>query len=451
MRLSITRLTQAMRRRVDLSNPLSLFSRGEQGAWYDFGNLATLFQDAAGTIPVTAVGQPIGRVLDLSGRGNHLIQPVEASRGYLNARVNDLLSTEAIGNAAHWTLGNTTLAGNTLTENTVNGNHNVHAASANRPSQVTGPLSVSATFGKGTRRHVSLTAANGGNGFYAVLDTQTGLITSSGAKGTGFTYTASSVVPDTLDDAPAWRLEVSGIGNGLIVVAANGEPNGTPAASELGYLGNGSTIIVSKLQLQRIPSRYQRVTSATSYDTVGFPMGLRLDGVDDCMYTAAPVGFSVTDKATVFAGFRKMSDASTGILLELGASTDTAAGTLGLYAPAPDSNVKIRSASRGTATSTSGTSSSAYNAPLALVTTQHLDIAGPTNNLRINGTAVSTVALTQGTGTFSNAVLHIGRRNNESMPLRGTVFSIIVRGAPTVPSQVALLEKYMAGKTGVSL
>ena len=34
-----------------------------------------MFQDAAGTTPVTAVGQPVGRILDKSGRGNHAYNP----------------------------------------------------------------------------------------------------------------------------------------------------------------------------------------------------------------------------------------------------------------------------------------------------------------------------------------------------------------------------------------
>lgn len=44
----------------------ALFSNGEQGWWYDPSNFATLFQDSAGTTPVTAVEQPVGLQLDLS-------------------------------------------------------------------------------------------------------------------------------------------------------------------------------------------------------------------------------------------------------------------------------------------------------------------------------------------------------------------------------------------------
>jgi len=43
-----------------------LFSNGEQGFAYDPNDLSTMFQDAAGTVPVTAAGQPVGLILDKS-------------------------------------------------------------------------------------------------------------------------------------------------------------------------------------------------------------------------------------------------------------------------------------------------------------------------------------------------------------------------------------------------
>ncbi len=58
----------------------ALFANGEQGAWYDPSDFSTMFQDSAGTTPVTATGQPVGRILDKSGRGNHATQPTAAAR-----------------------------------------------------------------------------------------------------------------------------------------------------------------------------------------------------------------------------------------------------------------------------------------------------------------------------------------------------------------------------------
>ena len=61
----------------------SLFANNEQGFFYDPNDLSTMFQDAAGTIPVTAVGQPVGLIKDKSGRNNHAFQTVSASRPIL--------------------------------------------------------------------------------------------------------------------------------------------------------------------------------------------------------------------------------------------------------------------------------------------------------------------------------------------------------------------------------
>jgi len=60
-------------------DPLDLFASGETGGLYDISDLSTLWQDDAGTIPVTADGDIVALVLDKSGNGNDLWQ-TNASR-----------------------------------------------------------------------------------------------------------------------------------------------------------------------------------------------------------------------------------------------------------------------------------------------------------------------------------------------------------------------------------
>ena len=46
--------------------PASLFAAGEGGFWLDPSDFSTMFQDSAGTTPVTATGQTVGLILDKS-------------------------------------------------------------------------------------------------------------------------------------------------------------------------------------------------------------------------------------------------------------------------------------------------------------------------------------------------------------------------------------------------
>ncbi len=99
-----------------------LFAASEPGAWYDPSDMSTLFQDSAGTVPVTAVEQPVGRILDKSGRGNHATQATTTKRPVYSRRVNLLLATATLATqsmtttAAAYTLalsgaGSVTLSG----------------------------------------------------------------------------------------------------------------------------------------------------------------------------------------------------------------------------------------------------------------------------------------------------------------------------------------------------
>ena len=53
-------------------SPSALFANGEEGGWYDPSDLTTLFEED-GTTPASVDG-PVGKILDKSGNGNHLLQ-----------------------------------------------------------------------------------------------------------------------------------------------------------------------------------------------------------------------------------------------------------------------------------------------------------------------------------------------------------------------------------------
>lgn len=68
-------------------DPSELFAAGEQGVWYDPSDFTTMFQDDAGTIPVTAVGQSVGLIRDKSGRNNNASQATPAARPILGQEI----------------------------------------------------------------------------------------------------------------------------------------------------------------------------------------------------------------------------------------------------------------------------------------------------------------------------------------------------------------------------
>ncbi len=57
-----------------------LFSSNEPGFFYDFDDWSTMFQDTAGTQPVTAPNQGVALALDKSGNDNHATQATTAAR-----------------------------------------------------------------------------------------------------------------------------------------------------------------------------------------------------------------------------------------------------------------------------------------------------------------------------------------------------------------------------------
>jgi len=92
--------------------PSDLFAASEKGVWYDPGDITTLFQDTAGTIPVTASGQTVALMKDKSGNGIDATQSDATKRptfniypdtdyGYLNFDgTNDFMVTGSLTFAA---------------------------------------------------------------------------------------------------------------------------------------------------------------------------------------------------------------------------------------------------------------------------------------------------------------------------------------------------------------
>lgn len=542
----------------------SLFAANEPGVWYDPSDLTTMFQDAAGTTPVTAVEQPVGLILDksrglvlgpelvvngtfdsgttgwslgagwsisggaavsdgtsgnsyllgaspsekvvvgktykvtfsisrtsgggmlsvqglqtilsfsASGQystiftatqnnfvavqqfnfvgsidnisvkelpGAHASQTTNPDRPVLSARVNLLTSTEdfsANNGFTGLTINtNTSAAPNgTLTADTLTPNNNTGAfvdKTATVPSLSTITISVDVAE-RVSSNLFTLQFLEGTNSFVSTVgrfDLSTG--------------TKSSGVGSIALKSPGWyrvtmTVALTNAANSVVYLRI--QPDTT--AGTVPAVVWGADLRVSNVGVG-LPA-YQRVNTATDYDTVGFPLYLKFNGVNQSLVT--PTITPGTDKAQVFAGVRKLSD-TLQIIGELGANTD--AGVLGgllLFVNGQNFTAAISQASVNTRSYTP------YAAPISAVLAISLDFAQTTAETeivtKINGVnPTASGATPAGTGNFREAPIYIGRRNNAVFPFNGHLYPLIVRFGPTLTeSQITSTEAYVNSKTG---
>jgi hypothetical protein len=178
------------------------------------------------------------------------------------------------------------------------------------------------------------------------------------------------------------------------IVATNGDPIGS--VTDLSGNGNNAS---------QATSTKRGLWNAAGYGAT--------DGADDGWQTPA-IDFSVTDAVTIVAAIRKRSDASAGIVCELGNSWSNV-GRFGLAAP-QSAGANIGFGTRGDGTfSGAAYFNAAVAAPALVVVTGIGRISTDTSILRINGVQRATGASDQGAGTYSNLPLNIGFRNGTSV------------------------------------
>lgn len=170
---------------------------------------------------------------------------------------------------------------------------------------------------------------------------------------------------------------------------------------------------------------------------------LSFDGTDDSMATPS-INFTGTDKMTVWAGVRKLSDAAAAILCELSVTSAGYNGTFYIAAPVTAA-ANYGFLSRGTAIATAFSAAS-FPSPITSVLTGLGNISGDSSVLRVNGVQAASVATNQGTGNYGNYPLYIGRRGGASLPFNGRIYQLIVRGAESNAGQIAATEAYVNAK-----
>jgi hypothetical protein len=183
---------------------------------------------------------------------------------------------------------------------------------------------------------------------------------------------------------------------------------------------------------------YQRVNTATDYDTAGFPMYLRFDGSDDFMQTNS-IDFTATDKMTVFAGVRKFNPIGTSSAVF---EHTIGGGQISLFAPSAAGEFNYVGQSALDALTTNPQ----YAAPFSAVLSGRTDRAVSNSILRVNGVLVAS-ATGVPVNNYLNAALFIGRRAGTSLPFNGRLTQLIIRGAQTSDPLIASTEAFVNSKT----
>lgn len=274
-------LTQVVRQIVQRDN----------GAWFDPEDLSTMFQDAAGTTPVTALEQPVGRWLDKSGNGNHAIQSITASRPTLSARYNLLTNTDNFDNAA-WLK----MMGGVGSTPSVTPNYGIAPDGSQTACRVIFNLNAGNLIGDFSRlTQIISIPANTTACSSIYVRTKDGSTKSIMLSLGGEAFSVISVTPE-------WRrISTSGfrVDTGY---SPRFELRGTFGTSD------SADILIwhPQLNIGTTPLPYQRVNTATDYDSVGWNRYVRFDGIDD--YLSLPyIGLYANGAASIVAASDALS------------------------------------------------------------------------------------------------------------------------------------------------
>lgn len=370
-----------------------IFSHQEQGFAYDPNDLSTMFQDAAGTVPVTAAGQPVGLMLDKS-KGLALGPELVVDGGF--------------DSPAGWT--------------NTGGGFSISSGKL----YSTGP-----TNNNISRNDCSVVAGR----FYKVVVNIS-------------SYTAGmprvSVGGNVID---------LGVGVGTKTLYVRALTTTSMLYIYSGYTGSGGTWEMESVSIKELAGNHAYQTTSASrpilrQNAVTGAYYLAFDGSDDFLQTSN-IDFTSTDKVSLFAGVRKLSD-SAGSIVALSTAPDTTNGTFELLQGVLPNQFGTNL--RGTASVGNWSSGVIYNSPISAVISSKQDISGTTKqSLRINNVLATTSTVSVGTGNLSAYPLYVGRRAGTSLPFNGHIYSLIGIGRLTTDSETIALEKSIAKQVGVTL
>lgn len=402
--------------------------------------------------------------------GNHATQATSANRPVVSARVNLLTKTEDFSSSDWQKSGVTvTLNADTVPNSSITLNKVVETATTavrylyenNSSLTTSGVTYILSAIAKYAGRYLTLEISNAisGNAF-VFFDLQAGVVSQAAAvAGTGFS-TPIATITDVGNGCyrvvlSATKTNTSGGVESFISLSNSA----TGASDGVSYLGNGvSGAYIGGADLRvanqgvNLPS-YQRVNTATDYDTVGFPTYLAFNGTNSSMATGS-IDFTSTDKMTVVMGIRKLTTAAS-LPFEAAGTFNGVDGGYGLVLndASPSDYFGFRGVGAGAVLGK-------FNGgavPVSSVLVASMNQAGATNaeqlSTRRNGVnqSLAYAGALGAPGSFLNGPFYIGMRGGVAVPFNGNIYSLIVRGAQSSAAQIASGERFVATKTGITL
>jgi hypothetical protein len=215
------------------------------------------------------------------------------------------------------------------------------------------------------------------------------------------------------------------------------------------HKGSGSPVIAfERAQVEKGDlTKYQKVRSFLDVSEEGKARRGRLwyNGTSHFMETGTIT--PGTDKVQVFAGVRKLSDASGSTLLSSGNIFGSANGGFGVDAPR-SSALELGAYAKGTILVQASVDNAIYQAPISGVFTNLFDISGDSISGRWNAIEVYSSTSDLGTGNFLPYVMRFGSYITGINFFNGYEDTSIIRCGPNLDdTTISKVESYVASKT----
>ncbi|WP_151718681.1 LamG domain-containing protein [Gemmobacter serpentinus] len=427
----------------------------DRGLLIDASRLDLMDQVAAGGNPVTGPGQPVGRIKRVAGSVD-ASQTLSAARPTLgrhpkSGRRNMANGAQAVGDPAYWL--NTAPTYNGLTYAKVGSGY------------------------EGGVPYADIRVTGTATGVFTLLSYDT--TRSDTLAKVGDVFTASALVrliSGTLPAGRGIRLQIMEMDAAKTYLVDSASPNvaasvDTPISltrtvnnASAAYVRCRVQIIVQvgdvvdvtyrvkALQFEpgTIMTALQHNRGPHDVTEIGQPdlWYLGMDGIDDCLSTPA-INWG-TDEVTVIVAASLAAGAANAILLETSASSGSNAGAMALIWPQANGNTVGLWRAKGSGTSVDqlfGT----LGSEVPRILSCQADLSEPMSRAKGNGNAWTSSVTSSGAINFGNWPLFIGMRNGTSQPFAGRIYGLLVINRILNPTELAMAERWMATKCGVTL